>query len=122
MIGVPKNFILKVQTAPGLKYAGRETSYSHPLLIRLNYTIDTLPKFNVASESYRNPIGKDRLPVPPFFRGDLLNFGGVTLINLLASFRRAFRSVPRECYCNQQSRILFKKTSMKYIYLSTLNW
>ena len=27
---------------------------------------------------YRSPKGKDRLPVPSFFRGELLNFGGCT--------------------------------------------
>ena len=25
----------------------------------------------------RNPKGEDRLPLPSFFRGELLNFGGV---------------------------------------------
>ena len=34
----------------------------------------------VCLKSYRNPIGKDRLPGPPFFRGELLNFGGGYLI------------------------------------------
>ena len=29
-------------------------------------------------KSYRNPIGKDRFFQPPYFRGELLNFGGVT--------------------------------------------
>ena len=34
------------------------------------------PKFNSSPlKSSRNPIGKDRLP--PFFRGELLNFGSV---------------------------------------------
>ncbi len=32
----------------------------------------TPPKFNSSPmKSYRNPIGKDRLPFPPFFRGKL---------------------------------------------------
>ena len=40
--------------------------------------LTTPPKFNSSPlKSYRNPIGKDRLPFPPFFRGELLNFGGV---------------------------------------------
>ena len=40
----------------------------------------TLPKFNSSPlKSYQNPIGKDRLPLPPLFRGELLNFGGVTI-------------------------------------------
>ena len=43
------------------------------------HTPFTLPKFNSSQlKSYQNPIGKDRLPVPPFFRGKLaVNFGGV---------------------------------------------
>ena len=41
---------------------------------RIPYT----PKFNSSPlKSYRNPKGKDRLPLPPFFRVELLNFGGV---------------------------------------------
>ena len=40
----------------------------------------TLPKFNSSPlKSYRNPIGKDRLPTTIFFKGELLNFGGVVL-------------------------------------------
>ena len=54
MIGVPKNTILKIQTAPGLEDAGRETSYSHPLLIRLNFTIDNIdPPLCVVSDLFR---------------------------------------------------------------------
>ena len=34
-----------------------------------DFAIATLPKFNsLPLKSYRNPIGKDRLQVPPFFR------------------------------------------------------
>ena len=33
--------------------------------------VDTPPKFNSSPlKSYRLPIGKDRLPFPPFFRGE----------------------------------------------------
>ena len=41
---------------------------------------DTLPKFNRKrpwKSYYWTLIGKDRLPFPTFFRGEVLNFGGV---------------------------------------------
>ena len=42
----------------------------------------TLPKFNMFNSEFApeklpfDPIGKACLPFPPFFRGELLNFGG----------------------------------------------
>ena len=42
----------------------------------------TLPKFNsefTPEKLPRAPIGKDRLPFPSFFRGELLNFGRVII-------------------------------------------
>ena len=43
--------------------------------------IHTLPKFNSSPlKSYCTPIGKDCLPFPPFFRGELLNFRACTKI------------------------------------------
>lgn len=33
--------------------------------------------FNTSAEQVTIPIGKDRLPSPPFFKGELSNFGGV---------------------------------------------
>ena len=41
----------------------------------------TLRKFNSSPlKSYRDPIGKDHLPTIMAFRGELLNFGGVTAL------------------------------------------
>ena len=41
------------------------------------YLIITPLKFNSSPlKSYRAPIGKACLPLPPFFRVELLNFGG----------------------------------------------
>ena len=51
-------------------------SLYHPK-IRKSNRMNTPPKFNSSPlKSYRNPIGKDRLPFPPFFRSELLNFWG----------------------------------------------
>ena len=44
---------------------------------RNNLFWDTPPKFSSSPlKSYRNPIGKDRLPFPPFFRWRLLLVSG----------------------------------------------
>ena len=40
-------------------------------------------KFNSSPlKSYRNPIGKANVFQPPFFRGELLNIGGVGFLEL----------------------------------------
>ncbi len=39
-----------------------------------------------------NPIGKDRLPFPPFFRGELLNFLGVVIFKRKALNHRKRRT------------------------------
>ncbi len=44
---------------------------------RNNFFLDTPPKFTSSPlKSYRTPIGKDRLPFPPFFRWRLLLVSG----------------------------------------------
>ena len=60
--------------------------------------LNILPKFNSSPlKSYRNPIGKDRLPFPPFFMGDLLNFGGVIfLVNKKVEGKGVFQSYERK--------------------------
>lgn len=53
-----------------------------------------LPKLFWESERESNnlaPIGKDQLPLPPLFSGDLLNFCGVTKIYL-------YRTLPKKKY------------------------
>ena len=66
----------------------KKTRAKHPKRIDIwsnfiKHCGDTIPKFNSSPLKSEKtiPTAKDHLPFPPFFRGKLVNSGGVTRIN-----------------------------------------
>ncbi len=62
---------------PSQEVFGGPTTYSQGMTGRLGLILSSRSLTFSPLKSYRIPIGKDRLPFPTFFRGKLLNFGGV---------------------------------------------